>query len=106
MIMYKILIAFLTVFTLLDAAVTKIGLGLGCVELNSFVNNLGVDMWTVFRLILLVYLITVFFVGYQICKYRSSRGLLMLKNSLWAIDIYIGGVVFSGIFHIVTMLFA
>jgi len=104
MIMYKILMALLAIFTLLDAVVTKIGLSLGCVELNSFVNNLGLDMWTIFRLLLLIYLLTAYFTGYRICQYRSSKGLLMLKNSLWAIDIYIGAVVFSGIFHILARL--
>jgi hypothetical protein len=104
MIMYKILMALLAVFTILDSVITKIGLSLACVELNPFVNNLGIDMWTTFRLLLLIYLLAVYFAGYRICQIHSSKGLLILKNSLWAIDIYIGAIVFSGIFHILALL--
>ena len=102
--MYKILIALLAVFTLLDVAITKIGLTVGCVELNPFINNLGLGMWTIFRLLLLIYLITMYLTGYRVCEYHSSKGLFLLKNSLWAIDIYIGAIVFSGIFHILAIL--
>ena len=37
---YRMLIFFLTIFTLLDVVITRIGLNLGCIELNVFVNNL------------------------------------------------------------------
>ena len=105
MIIYKILIAFLVVFTILDVLVTKTGLSVGCVELNPLVNNLGLDNWTLFRLLLLIYLVAVYFTGYRICQYRSSKGLFLLNNSLLAIDILIGAIVFSGIFHVLaTML--
>ena len=102
--MYKITMALLAIFTLLDSVVTKIGLSLGCIELNSFVNNLGLDSWIIFRMLLLLYLLGVYFAGYRICQYRSSKGLLMLQNSLYAIDIYVGAIVFSGIFHIISRL--
>ncbi len=104
MVIYKILMAFLAIFTLLDTIVTKIGLSVGCVELNSFVNNLGLDSWAVFRMLLLFYLLIVYFVGYRICEQRSTRGLNVLKNSLYAIDVSIGAIVFSGIFHIFSKL--
>ncbi len=104
MITYKILVSLLAVFTLLDVVVTKIGLTVGCVELNPFINNLGLDMWTIFRLLLLIYLITMYLTGYRVCEYHSSKGLFLLKNSLWAINIYIGAIVFSGIFHILAKL--
>jgi hypothetical protein len=103
MIMYKILMALLAVLTILDTVITKIGLSLGCVELNPFVNNLSIDMWTIFRLLLLIYLVAVYFAGYRICQIHSSKCLLILKNSLWLIDIYIGAIVFSGIFHILAL---
>jgi hypothetical protein len=102
--MYKTLVSLLAVFTLLDLSITKIGLSVGCVELNPFINNLGLDIWTIFRLLLLIYLITMYLTGYRICEYHSSKGLFLLKNSLWAIDIYIGAMVFSGILHILTTL--
>jgi hypothetical protein len=101
---YKILMIFLVIFTALDTIVTKIGINLGCVELNPFVNNLGLDLWTIFRALLLVYLLTTFFMGRRICQNRSSTGLFVLKNGLWAINIYIGAIVFSGIFHILSVL--
>ena len=104
MIFYKILMGLLAIFTLLDAVVTKIGLSLGCVELNPFVNNLGLGNWSIFRLLLLFYLLGVYFAGYRIFKYRSAKVLSWLKNSLYAIDVYIGAIVFSGIFHTLSKL--
>ena len=104
MIIYKILMALLAIFTLLDAIVTKMGLSLGCVELNPFVNNLGLDSWSIFRLLLLFYLLAVYFAGYRIFQHRSVKILSMLKNSLYAINIYIGAIVFSGIFHVLSRL--
>ncbi|MFC1488009.1 DUF5658 family protein [Thermoproteota archaeon] len=94
----------LAIFTILDAIVTKIGLNLGCVELNPFVNNLGLDSWSIFRLLLLFYLLGVYFAGYRVFKHRSTKILSMLKNSLYAINIYIGAIVFSGIFHVISRL--
>ena len=101
---YKMLMAFLSIFTLLDIIITRIGLNLGCVELNVFVNNLGLDLWSIFRLVVLFYLLTVYSFGYQILQFRSAKGLWMLKNSLYAIDIFIGAIVFSGIFHVIVRL--
>jgi hypothetical protein len=95
---------FLAIFTLLDTVVTKIGLSVGCVELNSFVNNLGLNSWTIFRMLLLFYLLIVYFVGYRMCEHRSIKGLSMLKNSLYAIDVSIGAIVFSGVFHLFSKL--
>ena len=95
---------FLVIFTLLDTLITKIGLSLGCVELNPFVNNLGLGSWSIFRLLLLFYLLGVYFVGYRIFQRRSPRSLSLLKNSLYAIDVYIGAIVFSGVFHVLSRL--
>ena len=103
--MYKALMILLAVFTLLDAVVTKVGLGVGCVELNSFVINLGLDLWTVFRLMLLGYLMLVFFLGYRLCIKRFKKGLLMLKTSLFMLNFYIGAIVFSGFFSICSRVF-
>ena len=101
---YKMLMIVLGIFTLLDITITRIGLNLGCVELNTFVNNLGLDIWSIFRLILLFYLLAIYSIGYKIFQFRSAKGLWILKNSLYAIDIFIGAIVFSGIFHIITRL--
>lgn len=103
-ILYKMLMVVLGIFTFLDIIITRIGLNLGCVELNVFVNNLGLDVWSIFRLVLLFYLLAVYSIGYKIFQFRSTKGLWMLKNSLYAIDIFIGAIVFSGIFHIITRL--
>jgi hypothetical protein len=92
--------AFLVIFTFLDTIVTRIGLSLGCVELNPFVNNLGIHSWSIFRILLLAYLLLVYFAGYKFLKFNSIKGLSILKNSLYAIDASIGAIVFSGIFNI------
>ena len=91
---------FLAIFTVLDAFVTRIGLSVGCVELNPFVNNLGLDSWSIFRILLLTYLLLMYFIGFRICQAHSIKGLSILKNSLYAIDASIGAIVFSGIFSI------
>jgi hypothetical protein len=95
---------FLGVFTLLDIVITRFGLSLGCVEFNAFVNNLGLDMWSIFRLLLLGYLFLIYSVAYKFLRSYSDKGLWMLKNSLYALNIIIGAIVFSGIFHIIPKL--
>ena len=97
--MYKTLMVFLGVFTLLDIVITRLGLSLGFVELNAFVNNLGLDAWSIFRLLLLGYLFIIYYVGYKLFLSRSEKVVWILKNSLYAINIAIGAIVFSGIFH-------
>ena len=101
---YKMLMVFLGIFTLLDIGITHLGLSLGCVELNVFVNNLGLDVWSVTRLFLLAYLLMVYSVGYRMLLFHSINGLWLLKNSLFAIDIFIGAIAFSGIFHVISIL--
>jgi hypothetical protein len=100
--LYKILMSLLVVFTFLDAVVTKIGIGFGCVELNAFVNNLGLESWVIFRFLLLIYLIVIYSVGFRVLRHHSSKSFHVLKNSLYGINIYIGAIVFSGIFHIIS----
>jgi hypothetical protein len=100
--MFKILLIFLVIFTLLDIFITRLGLSLGCLELNAFVNNVGLDLWSVSRLFLLAYLLVIYSVGYKKFRFESIRGLGMLKNSLYVMDIFIGGIVFSGIFHVIS----
>ena len=99
---YKILAGFLVLFTALDIIFTRIGTGLGCVELNAFVNNLGLEAWAIFRLGLLIYLLGVYFAGYRVLKTRSIKCLSFLKNSLYALDVYIGAIAFSGLFHVLS----
>lgn len=101
--LYKILIAFLVLFTGLDILFTNVGTSLGCVELNPFVNNLGLEAWAIFRLFLLIYLVGIYFAGYRFLKNRSIKCYSFLKNSLFALDAYIGAIAFSGFFHILSI---
>ena len=102
--MYKTLMVFLGVFTLLDIVITRLDLSLGFVELNTFVNNIGLDAWSIFRLLLLGYLFIIYYVVYRLSLSSSEKGFWMLKNSLYAINIAIGAIVFSGIFHVIPQL--
>ena len=102
--MFKSLITLFAVFTLLDICVTRVGLGLGCVELNQFVITVGLGFWTLFRIVLLGYLLVTFFAGYRLFQSQFSKGLPMLKMGLAIINIYIGTIVFSGIFTILSKL--
>ncbi len=91
------------IFSLLDSAITTVGLKLGYVELNRVVLIAGLGPWTLFRVALLGYLITVFLLSYQFFKkHSSSRALKMLKITLFLMNIYIGAVVFSEIFSILS----
>ncbi len=102
--LYKGLLVLFATFTLLDIVVTRVGLTLGLVELNQFVVNSGLLVWTVFRVLLIAYLTGLFFVGYRLCVHRFPKGLLLLKMGLFALNVYMGAVVFSGIFLIFRML--
>ena len=93
---YLTLLTALAAFTLLDALITVVGLGVGCVELNPVVAMLGVQFWVMFRILLLGCMLTVFFVGYRLCSKHFQKGLWMLRTSLLMLDFYIGTVVFSG----------
>ena len=94
--LYLTLLVALAVFTLLDALITVVGLGVGCVELNPVVTMWGVQFWATFRIVLLGCMLTVFFVGYRFCLRHFPKGLWMLGTSLFILDSYIGTVVFSG----------
>lgn len=101
---YLALLAYLAVFTLLDALATAVGLSVGCVELNPAVTALGVPLWAALRMLLLGYMLTVFFAGYRFCFNRFHRGVQALTTTLFALDLYIGTVVFSGFFAICARL--
>jgi hypothetical protein len=101
---FKTLMILLAVFTMLDTFVTRIGLGLGCVELNLFVLSVGLGFWTLFRIGLLVYLLVVFFAGYRFFKSHFSRGLPLLRTGLFVLNLYMGAIVFSGILAILSKL--
>jgi hypothetical protein len=92
----------LTVFTLLDTLVTRIGLGVGCVELNDFVLSFGLGFWVLFRIVLLVYLLVVFFAGYRFFQSHFSRGLPLLRTGLIVLNLYMGAIVFSGVLSILS----
>lgn len=100
--MYKALMILLTAFTLLDTMVTRVGLGVGCVELYQFVTTADLSFWTLFRIRLLGYLLTLFFAGYRLCQNHFSKGLPVLNTSLAILNIYMGAIVFSGIFLILS----
>ena len=93
---YVTLLATLAVFTVLDILTTAIGLRVGLVELNPIVMMWGVQFWAMFRTLLLVYILTVFSAGYWICLRHFPKGLTTLKATLFALDSFIGTVVFSG----------
>jgi hypothetical protein len=101
---YRTLLAYLAVFTLLDALVTAVGLSVGCVELNPVVTSLGVPLWAFLRILLMAYMLTVFFAGYRFCFKRFHRAARALTTTLFALDLYIGAVVFSGFFAIYARL--
>jgi hypothetical protein len=98
--------ALLASFTILDVVITKVGLGFGFIELNAFVTALGVESWVIFRFLLLIYLLVIYFTGYCVLKSRSSRSFSLLKNSLYAVNVYMGAIVFSGFFHILSIMMA
>lgn len=102
--MFKALIVLFTIFTLLDTLVTRVGLGIGCIELNPFITTTGLSLWTLFRIGLLAYLLTGFFAGYRFFQNHFSKGLSALNTSLVILNIYIGTIVFSGIFTILSKL--
>jgi len=93
---YVTLLVVFAVFTLLDALTTAVGLGVGLVELNPVVTMWGVKFWVVFRIMLLGCMLTVFFVGYQLCLKHFPKGLRILKTTLFMLDSFIGAVVLSG----------
>jgi len=99
MVYLTLLVAF-AVFTLLDALITVVGLGVGCVELNSLVTMWGVQFWVVFRILLLGCMLTTLIVGYRFCLKHFPKGLRMLETTLFMLDFYIGIVVFSGLLAI------
>lgn len=104
---YRTLLAYFIVFTLLDVLATAAGLTVGCVELNPFVTGLGVGVWAVFRVVLLAYLLAVFIIGYRFCVSRFSHQIWLTRvfeAVLFALDLYIGAVVFSGFFAIYATL--
>jgi len=98
--LYLTLLAVLAAFTLLDALITVVGLGVGCVELNPVVTMWGVQFWVMFRILLLGCMLTVFFVGYRFCLKHFPKGSWMLRTTLFMLDLYIGTVVSSGLLAI------
>jgi hypothetical protein len=100
--MFKALMILFAAFTVLDMLVTGIGLGVGCIELNTFVLSFGLVFWTLFRIVLLTYLLVVFFAGYRFFQSHFSRGLPLLRTSVVILDVYMGAIVFSGVLTILS----
>lgn len=103
---YLHLLAAFGLFTLLDALITVVGLEVGCVELNPIITIWGVPFWVMFRILLLVCMLTVFLFGYDFClNHANERSLWMLEKTIIILDFYIGIVVLSGFFSIILKLF-
>lgn len=97
------MVILLVVFTLIDLIVTTVGLSVGCVELDKLVLAIGIGSWALFRVALLTYLAIVFLAGYWYCrKHELYKELGLLRICLFALNVYIGAVVFSGIIAILT----
>lgn len=95
---FKLMVTFFAIFSVADIWVTNLGISIGCVELNSFVLAIGLELWGIFRIGALGYLVLVFFLGYRYCyKHSIYRALTALKIGLLAVDIYIMIVVVSNI---------
>ncbi len=100
---FKYVIIFFVTFSLLDPLITIFGLNVGCVEINNVVLKVGIGSWALLRTALIGYLVIIFLVGYRFCKKHSAqKALTTLTISLFIINIYIGAVVFSGFFSILT----
>ncbi len=100
---FKLMVTFFVTLSLADVIVTNFGLSIGCVELNGFVLSAGLGLWGIFRIGLLSYLVTVFLLSYRYCLKRSVySALTILKIGLLAVDVYIGLVVVSNIFALMT----
>jgi len=97
---YLTLLISLAVFTLLDALITIVGIRVGCVELNPAVTMWGVQLWAMFRMLLLGCMLTLFFVGYRFLLKHFPRGTVIMKTTLFILDLYIATVVFSGLLAI------
>jgi hypothetical protein len=95
---YQAMLMLLSTFTLLDTLSTPAGLSAGLAELNPLVTALGINIWVIFRLVLLVYLLAVFLVGYRhFQKQQCKTALLMLKASLVLLNIFIGAIVVNNL---------
>jgi len=97
---YLSLMVTLAVFTLLDAFITVVGMRSGCVELNPVVTMWGVQFWVIFRMLLLGCMLTLFFVGNRFLLKHFPRGTVIMKTTLFMLDLYIATVVFSGLFSL------
>jgi Flp pilus assembly protein TadB len=95
---YQAMLMLLSTFTLLDTLSTPAGLSVGLAELNPLVTALGINLWVIFRLVLLAYLLAVFLVGYRYFqKQQRKTALLMLKASLVLLNIFIGAIVVNNL---------
>lgn len=97
---YLTLLVPLTVFTMLDAINTVVGTQIGLIELNPVVHMLGLQSWVVFRILLLVGMLTSFHFGYQFCLRHFPQGTWILGTTLLTLDTYIITVVISGLLGI------
>jgi hypothetical protein len=103
---YGLFLVTLTVFTLLDALLTVVGLRVGLIELNPIVTQWGIQSWVLFRVLFLGCLIALFVSGYYLCREYSPAGLRILGVILFLLNAFIGAVVFSSVFSISTQILA
>lgn len=93
---YLVLLAAFAVFTVLDALITVVGLGVGLIELNPVVLMLGIPFWVLFRILLLGSMLIVFFFGHKYLMTRFDKGEIVMRITLMFLDVYIGTVVVWG----------
>jgi hypothetical protein len=99
------MIIILVIISLADIITTNLGIVRGFVELNIFVLSCGLGLWGIFRIGLLCYIATVFFLGYRYCyKHSMNRALAGLRICLLVIDIYIAIVVNSNVFVLLKLI--
>lgn len=93
------MIVFLVIISIADILTTNLGIGIGFDELNIFVLSIGLGLWGIFRIGLLAYVVSVFFLGYRYCyKHSIYRALTGLKLCLLIVDLYIAIVVISNVY--------
>lgn len=90
------MMVFLVIITIADILTTNLGIGIGRSELNIFVLSIGLELWGIFRIGLLAFVASVFFLGYRYCyKHSIYSALTGLKICLLTVDLYLAIVVIS-----------
>ena len=103
---YSIMLLSYITFTILDALITVIGTSIGCVELNPIGTSWGINFWIIFRILLMISMSAIFFFAHKIFSDYCPKGSIVLEKTLLFLNLYIGAVVFLGLFSIsITLVF-